>query len=187
MARTRAQSPKSEVQGRCQPHARLLDLLVDDRLRPRNVFLRDHGRITDRGDIPINNVARVAIAVGVLAWITFHGSAMAFADVVAEVRRTHSMAADKVEYAYAGDKPEKKRTGVVYLKGPRVRTEFAGGDRLVNIGDRSTGEFLAFNTVGRSAWRALRRDRVSIMPEGLDGALTPEEFRDLLAFLQSLK
>ncbi|MEO6434354.1 MAG: c-type cytochrome [Tepidisphaeraceae bacterium] len=33
----------------------------------------------------------------------------------------------------------------------------------------------------------MRRDRVSMMPEGLDGALTPEDFRDLLAFLQSLK
>src|SRR6185436_13766104 len=41
----------------------------------------------------------------------------------------------------------------------------------------------------------LRRDRISqmkraeksIMPEGLERALTPDEFRDLLAYLQSLK
>ena len=33
----------------------------------------------------------------------------------------------------------------------------------------------------------MRRDRVSVMPQGLDRALTPEEFRDLLAFLQSLR
>ncbi|MEO6436404.1 MAG: hypothetical protein ABIP55_11695 [Tepidisphaeraceae bacterium] len=33
----------------------------------------------------------------------------------------------------------------------------------------------------------MRRDRKSVMPDGLDRALTPEKFRDLLAFLQNLK
>ena len=33
----------------------------------------------------------------------------------------------------------------------------------------------------------MRRDSSSIMPEGLDRALTEEELRDLLAYLQSLK
>jgi putative heme-binding domain-containing protein len=35
--------------------------------------------------------------------------------------------------------------------------------------------------------RELRRSAISIMPEGLERGLTREEFRDLLAFLQSLK
>jgi putative heme-binding domain-containing protein len=33
----------------------------------------------------------------------------------------------------------------------------------------------------------MRRDTTSLMPQGLDTALTPEQFRDLLAYLQSLK
>lgn len=42
-------------------------------------------------------------------------------------------------------------------------------------------------TFSRSAVRNLRRASVSIMPEGLEAALSEQEFRDLLAFLQSLK
>jgi hypothetical protein len=33
----------------------------------------------------------------------------------------------------------------------------------------------------------MRRASLSLMPEGLDRALSRDEFRDLLAFLQSLK
>jgi putative membrane-bound dehydrogenase-like protein len=42
-------------------------------------------------------------------------------------------------------------------------------------------------TFSRSAVRDLRRASVSIMPEGLEAALSEQEFRDLLAFLQGLK
>jgi putative heme-binding domain-containing protein len=35
--------------------------------------------------------------------------------------------------------------------------------------------------------RTLRRSTVSMMPEGLEQGLAPDEFRDLMAFLQSLK
>jgi len=42
-------------------------------------------------------------------------------------------------------------------------------------------------TFSRTVIRNLRRASVSIMPEGLEAALSDQEFRDLLAFLQSLK
>ena len=42
-------------------------------------------------------------------------------------------------------------------------------------------------TFSRSAIKDLRRSSVSLMPEGLETALTEQEFRDLLSFLQSLK
>ena len=42
-------------------------------------------------------------------------------------------------------------------------------------------------TFSRSAVRDLRRSWVSLMPEGLETGLTDQEFRDLLAYLQSLK
>ena len=42
-------------------------------------------------------------------------------------------------------------------------------------------------TFSRSAIENLRRASVSIMPEGLEAALSEQEFRDLFAFLQSLK
>ena len=42
-------------------------------------------------------------------------------------------------------------------------------------------------TFSRAAIQNLRRASVSIMPEGLEAALSEQEFRDLLAFLQSLK
>jgi hypothetical protein len=35
--------------------------------------------------------------------------------------------------------------------------------------------------------KRMQRQTVSIMPEGLPAALTKDEFRDLLAFVQSLK
>jgi putative membrane-bound dehydrogenase-like protein len=41
--------------------------------------------------------------------------------------------------------------------------------------------------VARTSLRELRRQEVSIMPEGLEAALTEAEFRDLIAFLQSLR
>ena len=47
-----------------------------------------------------------------------------------------------------------------------------------------TGTETAFT---RSAIQNLRRTSVSVMPEGLETALSEQEFRDLLAFLQSLK
>jgi putative heme-binding domain-containing protein len=42
-------------------------------------------------------------------------------------------------------------------------------------------------TFPRSAVKQLRRTPVSVMPEGLEAALTDAEFRDLLAYLQNLK
>jgi putative heme-binding domain-containing protein len=39
----------------------------------------------------------------------------------------------------------------------------------------------------RSVIRELRRQEISIMPEGLESSLSEREFRDLIAFLQSLK
>jgi putative membrane-bound dehydrogenase-like protein len=41
--------------------------------------------------------------------------------------------------------------------------------------------------ISRSNLKGLRRNSLSIMPEGLDTAMSEQEFRDLLAFLQSLK
>jgi putative heme-binding domain-containing protein len=41
--------------------------------------------------------------------------------------------------------------------------------------------------IGSAQVRRMRREEVSMMPEGLDRALTREQLRDLLAFLQSLK
>jgi putative membrane-bound dehydrogenase-like protein len=35
--------------------------------------------------------------------------------------------------------------------------------------------------------KSTRRDTTSLMPQGLDSAISPDQFRDLLAFLQSLK
>ena len=39
----------------------------------------------------------------------------------------------------------------------------------------------------RSLIRELRRQEISVMPEGLESGLSAREFQDLLAFLQSLK
>jgi putative heme-binding domain-containing protein len=41
--------------------------------------------------------------------------------------------------------------------------------------------------IPRSSVKLMRQDRVSIMPQGLDAQLKPDELKDLLAFLQSLK
>jgi putative heme-binding domain-containing protein len=41
--------------------------------------------------------------------------------------------------------------------------------------------------LSRASLRELRRQEVSLMPEGLEAALTKAQFQDLLAFLQSLK
>ena len=41
--------------------------------------------------------------------------------------------------------------------------------------------------VPRAKIKSLRQDRVSIMPQGLEAQLSPQELSDLLAFLQSLK
>jgi putative heme-binding domain-containing protein len=49
--------------------------------------------------------------------------------------------------------------------------------------DSSGAEF----RLRRDQVQELRRQETSLMPEGLERALTKEEFRDLLAFLLSLK
>jgi putative heme-binding domain-containing protein len=41
--------------------------------------------------------------------------------------------------------------------------------------------------IARASVQSIRPDRVSVMPSGLDTQLSAEEFRDLLAFLRSLR
>ncbi len=45
----------------------------------------------------------------------------------------------------------------------------------------------AETTFSRASIRDLRRSSISLMPEGLETALSEQEFRDLIAYLQSLK
>ena len=68
------------------------------------------------------------------------------------------------------------------IPAPILRTQ----DLTVRFGGLTALNQVSFE-VRRDEIRALRRGDTSIMPEGLDRALTPEQFRDLLAFLQSLK
>jgi putative membrane-bound dehydrogenase-like protein len=70
----------------------------------------------------------------------------------------------------------------------------AGGQELTGIIAERTADSVVLRDSSGSERRIaadeikkMRRDRVSVMPQGLDTALKPEEFRDLLAFLQSLK
>lgn len=53
----------------------------------------------------------------------------------------------------------------------------------VTLRDASGGEF----QLRRDRIKEMKRAEKSVMPEGLERALSPEEFRDLLAYLQSLK
>jgi putative heme-binding domain-containing protein len=59
---------------------------------------------------------------------------------------------------------------------------------------RETGDTLTLRTAQRETVRIVRTDietmtpgKVSIMPAGLDKVLTPDELRDLIAYLSSLK
>jgi putative heme-binding domain-containing protein len=68
------------------------------------------------------------------------------------------------------------------------------GQAVTGVRARQTGDMLVLRDSSGAELR-LRRDQVeemsrsatSLMPEGLDKAMTRDEFRDLLAFLQSLK
>jgi putative heme-binding domain-containing protein len=68
------------------------------------------------------------------------------------------------------------------------------GNVLTGLIVRQSAEALLLRDAG-GAEVQLRRDRIqqmkraekSIMPEGLERAMSEQEFRDLLAFLQSLK
>jgi putative membrane-bound dehydrogenase-like protein len=70
----------------------------------------------------------------------------------------------------------------------------SGGDEISGILIEQTAEAISTRDVGgaearlaRKSIRELRREEVSLMPEGLETGLTEAEFRDLLAFLQSLR
>jgi putative heme-binding domain-containing protein len=74
----------------------------------------------------------------------------------------------------------------------RVRT--ADGEELSGIIARQTADTVLLRGASGAdvqLWRnqiqEMSRAATSIMPEGLEQGMTPEEFRDLLAFLQSLK
>jgi putative heme-binding domain-containing protein len=56
-------------------------------------------------------------------------------------------------------------------------------DRVVVLRDASGGQ----RRLPRSAIDSITRQTKSLMPEGLPRNMTPEQFRDLLAFLQALK
>jgi len=75
-----------------------------------------------------------------------------------------------------------------YVAVTRAGDEISGvivrqSDEAVVMRDASGAEV----RLERSSLRELRRQDISLMPEGLDGALTETQFRDLMAFLQSLK
>ncbi|MBM3831737.1 MAG: c-type cytochrome [Verrucomicrobia bacterium] len=68
------------------------------------------------------------------------------------------------------------------------------GRELDGVIARQTGDALvlrdasgAETSLRKEDIQELKRSSVSLMPEGLDNALTRDEFRDLLAFLQSLR
>jgi len=74
------------------------------------------------------------------------------------------------------------------------RITIADGEELSGIIVRQTADTVVLRGVsgsdlqlGRNRIQEMRRASASIMPEGLEQGMTPEEFRDLLAFLQSLK
>jgi len=74
------------------------------------------------------------------------------------------------------------------------RVTTAGGEELSGIIVRQTADTVLLRSASGTdvqLWRnqiqEMNRVATSIMPEGLEQGMTPEEFRDLLAFLQSLK
>jgi hypothetical protein len=73
------------------------------------------------------------------------------------------------------------------------RAKLAEFETLLNGGNAERGRIIFFGNkvaelqLRKDQIRELRRSAISIMPEGLERGLTREEFRDLLAFLQSLK
>jgi putative heme-binding domain-containing protein len=59
---------------------------------------------------------------------------------------------------------------------------------------RQTADTLVLRDASGAEWllhkddiKELKRQSISLMPEGLDSALSADEFRDLLEFLQNLK
>jgi putative heme-binding domain-containing protein len=74
------------------------------------------------------------------------------------------------------------------------RVTIADGEEFSGMIVRQTSDTVVLRGAGGSdvqLWRTqiqeMRRAATSVMPEGLEQGMTPEEFRDLLAFLQSLK
>jgi putative membrane-bound dehydrogenase-like protein len=74
------------------------------------------------------------------------------------------------------------------------RVTVIAGAELSGILVRQTADTVVLRSAGGAdvqLWRSqineMRRAATSVMPEGLERGMTPEEFRDLLAFLQSLK
>jgi putative heme-binding domain-containing protein len=68
------------------------------------------------------------------------------------------------------------------------------GRAVTGVITRRTGDTLVLRDSSGAELRlrkdqveAMNRSATSLMPEGLDRAMTRDEFRDLLAFLQSLK
>ena len=74
------------------------------------------------------------------------------------------------------------------------RVTVADGAELSGIIVRQTADTVVLRgaggsdvQLGRNQIQQMRRAPTSVMPEGLEQGMTSEEFRDLLAFLQSLK
>jgi len=76
----------------------------------------------------------------------------------------------------------------------RIRAFLADGRTATGVISRQTADTLVLRDSSAAELR-LRKDQIqemqrqptSLMPEGLERTLTRDEFRDLLAFLQSLK
>jgi putative heme-binding domain-containing protein len=74
------------------------------------------------------------------------------------------------------------------------RATIADGEEFCGIMVRQTADTVVLRSASGSEvqlWRnqiqEIRGAATSVMPEGLEQGMTPEEFRDLLAFLQSLR
>jgi len=74
------------------------------------------------------------------------------------------------------------------------RVKIVDGEELTGIIVRQTPDTVVLRGASGSdvqLWRSevqeMSRAATSLMPEGLEQGMTPDELRDLLAFLQSLK
>ncbi len=69
---------------------------------------------------------------------------------------------------------------------PGLRHRAPEGFVLEKVADAAFPMFAEL-AIRNDAMREMRRSTVSVMPEGLERALGPGEFRDLLAYLLSLR
>ena len=105
--------------------------------------------------------------------LTRIGAIRAGRDIVESIVFPSSTIAQGYESYIVTTKDGRSVTGVITRR---------AGDVLV-LRDSSGAEL----RLQKAQVEAMSRSTISLMPEGLDKAMTRDEFRDLLAFLQSLK